>query len=94
MHASGVGLGVAPDEKIAAFAKTSRRCIITGDFDFSDTRLFPPRDYSGIVVLVIPYGVGGAYIRRLAAEFLDRSRDMDLVGKLLIVEAGRIRVRN
>jgi len=94
VHASDVGLGVAPDEKIAAFAKASRRCIVTGDFDFSDTRLFPPRDYWGIVVLVIPYGVGGAYIRRLVAEFLDRSRDMDLAGKLLIVEAGRIRLRN
>jgi hypothetical protein len=45
-------------------------------------------------VLVIPYGVTGTYIRRLVVEFLDRSSSMDVTGKLLIVEPGRIRVRN
>lgn len=94
VHAAAVGLAVASDEQIGAFAKASRRGIVTGDFDFSDTRHFPPRDYWGIVVLVIPYGVTGTYIRRLVVEFLDRSSGMDLSGKLLIVEPGRIRVRN
>ena len=93
IHAAQCGLGTAPDDSLAEFAKSSRRCIITGDFDFSDTRLFPPRDYWGIVVLVIPYGVGGTYIRALTKEFLDRNAGVDLKGKLAIVEVGRIRVR-
>jgi len=93
IHADHVHLGAAPDESIAAFAKTSRRCLVTGDFDFSDIRLFPPREYWGIVVLVIPYGVTGAYIRQLVTEFLDRNADVDMKGKLEIVEVGRIRVR-
>ena len=52
------------------------------------------RDYFGIVVLTVPGNGGPEYIAALVREFLERLPDLgDLRGKLLIVEPGRIRVR-
>jgi len=83
-----------PDTVIAAFAHQTGRCIITGDFDLSDVREFRPRDYSGIIVLTLPNLAGAAYGEMLVREVMDRLPSLgDLAGKLLIVEPGRIRVR-
>ena len=82
------------DVVVAAFARESGRCLVTGDFDFADIREFPPRLYPGIVVLTLPADAGPPYIRSLTREFLERFPYLgDLRGKLLIVEPNRIRVR-
>ncbi|HEY0141106.1 MAG TPA: DUF5615 family PIN-like protein [Thermoanaerobaculia bacterium] len=94
MHVYDAAMGTAPDSAIAALAQQTRRCIVTGDFDFADVRHYPPRRYDGIVVLTLPYNAGPAYIERLVWEFLNRLSELSpLEGKLLIVEPGRIRVR-
>ena len=46
-----VGLRGASDTEIAAYAKKQGLCLITGDFDFSDIRVYPPAEYDGIVVV-------------------------------------------
>jgi predicted nuclease of predicted toxin-antitoxin system len=94
IHASDVGLGRERDPEIARFARDTNRCLVTGDFDFADLREYEPRHYDGIVVLTLPRDTLPPYIERLLSEFLERVPTlMPLKGKLMIVEIGRIRVR-
>lgn len=94
LHVFNVVAGATPDSEIATLAHRTRRCLITGDYDFADVRTYPPRQYDGLVVLTLPNNAGAAYIERLVREFLDRLPELGpLTGKLLIVEPGRIRVR-
>ncbi len=89
-----IGMRSALDATIAQHAQRDGLCLLTGDFDFSDIRTYPPADYAGIVVLVIPPTVTSLYITQLLGMFLQQ-RDLveQLPGKLAIVEAGRVRLR-
>lgn len=89
-----IGMRSALDVTIAQHAQREGVCLLTGDFDFSDIRAYPPGDYAGIVVLVIPSTVTSLYITQLLEMFLQQSDLIDqLPGKLAIVEAGRVRLR-
>ena len=81
-----------PDQNIAGICQQEERIIITLDLDFADIRTYPPRDYSGIIVLrlkrqdkLIALSVG----RRLLKAFQDNS----LENQLWIVDERRIRIR-
>ena len=89
-----IGMRSALDATIVQHAQQEGLCLLTGDFDFSDIRAYPPADYAGIVVLVIPPTVTSLYITQLLEMFLQQ-RDLveQLPGKLAIVEAGRVRLR-
>ena len=89
-----VGLGGAPDEDIAAYAKANALCLISGDFDFADIRDYPPEDYAGLVVLSLPENANREFILRLIVAFLNDTEIISkLPGHLAIVEPGRIRLR-
>ena len=45
------GLAGRPDADIAKAVKDERRCFVTFDLDFADTRRYPPAEFSGLVVL-------------------------------------------
>jgi predicted nuclease of predicted toxin-antitoxin system len=94
LHVDDMGHGTAADAVIGVLARDTRRCIVTADFDFADVRDFNPRNFPGIVVLTLPRNAGPAHIARVLAYFLERLAQLSpLDGKLLIVEIGRIRVR-
>lgn len=89
-----VGLGTASDQNIADHARQQQLTLITADLDFSNVLTFPPADYSGIVVIRAPDGATTAIVLSLVEQFLNDSKVMaSLVGHLVIVEPGRIRVR-
>ena len=89
-----IGLGSAKDWEIAAYVQTQRECLLTGDFDFADIRNYNPSHYAGIVVLVIPRNATATYILQLLETFLERTDILTrLVGRLAIVEPGRVRLR-
>ncbi len=89
-----IGLRGAKDPRIAAYAQSEGLCLVTGDFDFSDIRNYPPEKYAGLVVLKLPRTATASFILNLLESFL---RQEELVsqmpGKLAIVEPGRVRVR-
>ena len=90
-----VGLRGKKDALIASYALEHRLCILTGDFDFSDIRNYPPRLYHGIVVFWIPSNASATYILGLIEGFLNnRSISEEMEGKLAIVEPTRIRIRS
>lgn len=89
-----VGLGDADDPDIAAYAKANDLCLVTGDWGFSDIRIYPPADYPGVVVIGLPVHATGPMFVRALRQLLNRP---DLVaalpGRLTIVEMHRIRMR-
>ena len=89
-----IGLGSAPDDRIAAYAQSHSLCLLTGDFDFADIRDYPPEDYVGIVVFVLPDNANRDIILNLVkAFFQDRTLLERLPGHLAIAEPGRVRLR-
>ena len=89
-----VGLRGASDSEIAAYAQKQNLCIITGDTGFSDIRNYPPKEYSGIIVLHIPRDSTAKNILDLLGGALKQESFLNkLSGKLAIVEPGRIRMR-
>ena len=89
-----LGLRGAKDSEVASYARQNGLCLLTGDFDFSDIRNYPPAHYSGIVVLKVPYMATCAFVLQLLDKYLERSDVLTGTFKgLVIVEPGRIRVR-
>ncbi len=89
-----IGLGASPDQEIAAYARVHGLCLLTGDFDFSDIRDYPPEEYAGLAVLKLPNHADRDCILSLVERFIQQADVLDqLPGRLAIVERGRIRLR-
>jgi len=84
----------AKDTQIISYAQSKGLCLVTGDFDFSNIRNYPPRKYAGLVVLSIPRNATASFILNLLESLLKKENLVSqLPGKLIIVEADRIRIR-
>lgn len=90
-----IGLGTAADASIAAHARDTQSTLVTRDFDFADTRNYPPVQHSGIVVLQLAEHATVAQVLDLLEAFA-RQREVlvRLNGQLAIVETWRIRMRS
>jgi hypothetical protein len=89
-----IGLGALPDRHIAAYAQSHGLCLLTGDFDFADIRDYPPIDYAGLVVFVLPDDANRDIILHLVEAFFRNGGVLDqLPGRLAIAEPGRVRLR-
>jgi predicted nuclease of predicted toxin-antitoxin system len=84
-------LGGAPDEDIAEACRREGRCLITADEDFAQIVEYPPEEYSGIIVLWHPHPNLSrmADLLRQVVAFVQKESP---VGRLWIVEPGRVRV--
>lgn len=90
-----IGLGSAADSHIAQYAQDNTLCLLTGDFDFSDIRTYPPARYHGLVILNVPPNATAPSILSLLEGFLIQPQVVrNLAGKLAIVEPGRVRIRH
>jgi len=90
-----IGLRGAKDSQIASYAQKEGFCLVTGDFDFSDIRNYPPNKYAELIVLSIPKDGTALFILNLLEGFLKQTKLIsELHGKLAIVEQGRIRMRS
>ena len=95
VHVRDLGRSRDADPLIGEFARAGEWTIVTGDFDFADVRNYRPAGRPGVVVLVIPRHRGSPYMRLLLDEvFAHLAAGRPTRGKLLIVEPGRIRVRD
>jgi predicted nuclease of predicted toxin-antitoxin system len=89
-----VGLGSVPDARIARYAQDETLCLLTGDYDFSDIRTYPPARYHGLVILNVPPNATAPLILSLLEGFLKRGEVVNrIAGRLAIVEPGRVRIR-
>ena len=89
-----IGLRGAMDEQIASHAQKEGLCLVTGDFDFSDIRNYPPRQYAGIIVLNLPKNSTVSFILNLVKNLLEQKDLLQTMsGKLAIVESSHVRIR-
>ena len=89
-----IGLRGASDTDIAAYAREHRLCLLSGDIGFADIRNYPPKGYSGVVVLRLPARATSSTIMFLLKNLLVQTEVVDhLSGRLAIVDVGRIRIR-
>lgn len=82
----------SPDFSIADKVQEERRTLITCDLDFADIRRYPPKTYSGIIVLRlnIQEKDNVALVLRRLLPFFEGEQ---LQGRLWIVDESKVRVR-
>lgn len=80
------------DPQIASVCKEEKRALVTLDTDFADIGAYPPKDYSGLIVLRLKMQdkhhvikVFNRLVKLIPTEKLEQ--------KLWIVDENRIRVR-
>jgi len=87
------GLRGATDDVIAAACLSEQLCLITAHLDFAQILDYSPEKYAGLIVLRHPHptlaGMVGL-IRQIVAALPNESP----VGRLWIVEPGRIRIHD
>lgn len=86
------GLLSQPDPVVGAAAKNEGRMLLTLDLEFADMRKYAPGNHPG-VVLFRPRSFGPLAVNRFVEAFL-RENDLEpFRGCIVIVEPGRVRVR-
>ena len=86
------GLVGATDQNILEACINEKRALVTLDLDFSNVRAYPPKDYSGLIVLRLRRQ-DKPHVLRVVGKILDMFGREPIVGRLWIVEEDRIRVR-
>ena len=80
------------DATIAETCRREKRILITLDTDFSDIRVYPPKDYAGIVLLR-PFRQSEPQIIKLLEAILPLFQTEPITGFLWVVEPARVRIR-
>jgi predicted nuclease of predicted toxin-antitoxin system len=94
LDARDLGLAAVPDSHIADYVRTHGLILVTRDGDFADVRNYPPEQYSGIVIMLLPDCATANALTDALRSFVKNQAVMDrLPGRLAIVEPGRIRLR-
>jgi len=82
----------AEDPSLISICQRKGRCLVTLDLDFSNTLLFPPGQYSGIAVLRPRAKPSHQDLLECVGTLARALKKEDIVGRLWIVEAHRVRV--
>lgn len=82
----------AADLKIIELCRREGRALVTLDLDFSNPLLFKPSDYCGIAVLRPSKPLSAPHLDDLYRTLLAGLSRENLIGKLWIVELGRVRI--
>ncbi len=89
-----VGLRGKSDAEVIRFARRRKAVLFTGDWGFGNIFQYPPSEEWGIVLLSYPNEVSVSVLARELQKALAQLRTSDIVHNLVIIEPGRIRVRN
>jgi predicted nuclease of predicted toxin-antitoxin system len=88
-----LGLTGHTDQEVFAKAQTLSAALLTGDSDFSNILTFPLGSHAGIIVSRIPDTVSIDTLNRELLAGVSQLSESELVGALVIVEVGQIRIR-
>lgn len=86
------GLAGAPDPQVAHACKDEQRVLVSLDLDFADIRTYPPSESGGIIVFRLR-SQDAATLCQVFDRLLAILPKESPVGKLWIVEEGKVRVR-
>ena len=85
-------LAAVADEDLIQACRTERRCLVTLDLEFGNPILFRPTEYAGCAVLRPPRKRSPGDLLETVETLMGALSREDPVGKLWIVQRGRIRV--
>ncbi len=85
------GLASCADRTILEVCRIEGRCLLTLNKDFSNTVVYPPRQYAGIVVLRLPEPFDQANLALALTTFTAVLAGNAIAGRLWIVEVDRVR---
>jgi predicted nuclease of predicted toxin-antitoxin system len=80
------------DKHLFEICASEGRCLITLDLDFADILRFPPHTGVGVAVLRLSRTVSLSLLTELVQSLLTALERESIVGRLWVVEVGRIRV--
>ncbi len=86
------GLEGSLDGDLLKYCRAEGRCLVTLDLEFANPLVFLPSRYPGIAVLRIPQKASATDLLMLIETLMEALKSEVLIGKLWIVEIGRIRV--
>ena len=86
------GMESLPDSLIIEACRREGRALVTLDLDFANPLDFRPSKYSGIAVLRLPNKATGYDLSLTIETFAKALEKNVIIGKLWIVENGRIRL--
>jgi predicted nuclease of predicted toxin-antitoxin system len=87
------GLGGRADPDIASICQLEDLVLITLDTDFSDIRVYPPEEFSGLIVLRLRQQDKN-HVLELIPRLIPMFAAEPLAGRLWIVEEERVRIRD
>lgn len=85
-------LGGEVDSKIGTICQREGRIIVTLDLDFADIRAYPPKDFSGLIVLRLKRQ-DKLHVLEIVKRLLKTLQHESPVNKLWIVGEHRVRIR-
>lgn len=88
------GLHGAEDDQIYQFAQNNQAVLVTSDMGFGNILHFPIGSHFGIAVIHFPNEVSTKEINRQLVESIKALTEDDFKGNLVIIEPGRVRIRN
>ncbi len=86
------GLEGSLDGDLLEYCRAEGRCLVMLDLEFANPLVFLPSRYPGIAVLRIPQKASATDLLMLIETLMEALKSEVLIGKLWIVEIGRIRV--
>ena len=91
MTVADQGLAGSEDARLAEICRTEKRCLVTADEGFAQIFQYPPEQHAGIVILRHPKP-NLAALKQLMSYFVTALGHESPVGRLWIVEPGRVRI--
>jgi predicted nuclease of predicted toxin-antitoxin system len=87
------GLRGQPDARIFAFAQQHGFVVLTADVEFANELVYPPAAHLGVVLVRLPGAILAPTLVQAVVAAVAALSVEDLVATIVIVEAGRIRIR-
>jgi predicted nuclease of predicted toxin-antitoxin system len=81
----------ASDRKLAEVCRSEDLCLVTLDLGFANPLLFDPAQHAGLAVLRVPARATAAVLDSLVETLLLGLEEGSIMGRLWVVEPGRIR---
>ena len=87
-----IGLAGSSDDELIEYANSNNMVLLTNDKDFGNILRFYYENYSGIIRLKISSKTVLEVHNKLK-DFLDKWKDKELKGKLIIIDKNKYRIR-
>lgn len=94
IHVIDAGLRGRPDIEVFAYAVSHNFALITCDVGFADTRRFPLGSHHGILLARLSNTLPIETRKGIILSSISILDPRDILGNLVIIEPGRIRLRN